>query len=61
MITTRLTSEEDAASRLRSVVGVKWNVGSTWLISAHAERTLRESGLTAGWIPMISVDYAFGR
>jgi len=61
VITTRLTAEEDAASRLRSVVGVKWNIGSTWLISAHAERTLRESGLTAGWIPMISVDYAFGR
>jgi len=59
--TTRLTSEEDAASRLRSVVGVKWNIGSTWLISAHAERTLRENGLTAGWIPMISIDYAFGR
>ena len=59
--TTRLTAMEDGMSRLRSVFGVKWNIGSTWLVSAHAERSIGDAGLTAGWIPMISVDYAFGR
>ena len=59
--TWRLTSRAESAQRLRAVVGVKWNVRSTWLLSAHATRSLNDIGLTAGWIPTVTLDYSLGR
>jgi hypothetical protein len=59
--TWRLTSRAESAQRLRAAIGVKWNPRSTWLLSAHATRSLNDIGLTAGWVPTITLDYSLGR
>lgn len=59
--TIRLTSEESAAHRILVVLGFKWNVASTWLLSANVIRPVTTVGLNAGWIPTITFDYAIGR
>jgi hypothetical protein len=59
--TIRLTAVDDSLTRRVAVGGVKWNVGSTWLVSAHVMRPLTTGGLNARWVPTITVDYSFGR
>jgi len=57
--TIRLTSVEGAAERVDGVVGFKWNVAATWLLSAHVVHPLTNSGLNAGWISTFGLDYSF--
>lgn len=59
--TIRLTGVEQATNRILAVAGFKWNVAGTWLVTANVRRALTTVGLTGGWVPMISLDYAFGR
>ena len=58
--TIRLTASEHSSSRLLAVGGVKWNPGSTWLVSASVLRRITTNGLTASWVPTLAVEYAFG-
>ena len=57
----RLTSIEQTTDRLLSVVGVKWNVGRTWMLSASVRHPLTTAGLNASWIPTLTLDYSFQR
>jgi hypothetical protein len=59
--TWRLTASNDSVGQLRATFGLKWNVHSTWLLSAHVTRTVTDIGLTAGWMPTIALDYSLGR
>lgn len=59
--TIRLTSVDETTSRLSAVAGFKWNVAGSWLLSANVLRPLTTTGLTASWVPTISLDYAFGQ
>jgi len=58
--TIRLSSVQRSTNRLTAVVGLKWNVASSWLLNGHAQRSLTTAGLNAGWVPSISLDYSFG-
>jgi hypothetical protein len=57
----RLTSMAQTTDRLLSVVGFKWNVGRTWMVSANVRHPLTTSGLNAAWIPTLTLDYSFQR
>jgi hypothetical protein len=59
--TIRLTGVPQALTRVIALGGVKWNVASTWLVSANVMKPLTSAGLNAEWVPSITVDYAFGR
>lgn len=59
--TIRLTSVEETANRIVAVAGFKWNVGSTWLMTANVLRPLTDVGLNATWVPTVTFDYSFGR
>jgi hypothetical protein len=59
--TIRLTGVEQTTDRLLAVAGFKWNLADTWLVTANVRRPLTVVGLNAGWVPTITVDYAFGR
>jgi hypothetical protein len=59
--TVRLTGVPQAMARVVAAAGIKWNIASTWLLSAYAIRPLTNAGLDAGWVPTVTVDYSFGR
>lgn len=59
--TIRLSGVDQTTHRLLAVVGVKWNVLDTWLVTANLRRPLTVAGLDAGWVPTLTLDYAFGR
>jgi hypothetical protein len=59
--TIRLTGVAETTNRLLAVVGFKWNVASSWLISANVARPLTEVGLNAQWVPAVTLDYSFGQ
>ena len=59
--TIRLTGVDQATNRILAVAGVKWNIVNTWLLTANVRRPLTDVGLNAGWVPTITLDYAFGR
>ena len=59
--TVRLSTIAEATTRLLMVAGVKWNVGSAWLLNASLSRSLTDAGLTSGWTPTISIDRSFGQ
>lgn len=59
--TIRLTSVEQGTNRIVVVGGVKWNIASAFLVAANLSRFLTQAGLTARWIPALSVEYTFGR
>jgi hypothetical protein len=59
--TWRLTASNEPVAQVRATVGVKWNVYSTWLVSAHLTRAFSDIGLTAGWMPTVALDYSLGR
>jgi len=59
--TIRLTSSGETTDRLTLVGGVKWNVASTWLVTASVLRSLTSVGLNADWVPTITFDGWFGR
>jgi hypothetical protein len=58
--TIRLTSIEQATSRVLAVGGVKWNVGGDFLLSANVRRPLGTAGLNPRWVAAVSVDYSIG-
>ena len=59
--TIRLASDgTDVASGV-SVFGMKWNLGSTWLLNASLAVPLTDNGLKSRPVPSVSLDYAFGR
>jgi hypothetical protein len=59
--TIRLTSSGENTDRLMLVGGFKWNVASTWLVTASVLRSLTTVGLNADWVPTITFDGWFGR
>jgi hypothetical protein len=58
--TIRLTGSAETTDHLVLVAGVKWNVASTWLVSANVLRSLTTVGLNDKWIPSVTFDYWFG-
>jgi hypothetical protein len=58
--TIRLTGVEETTDRIVAVGGFKWNVSSTWLLTANVLRPLTDAGLNASWIPTVTFDYSFG-
>lgn len=59
--TIRIAAIERTTHRVVAVAGFKWNVTDTWLLTANVRRPLTDAGLTASWIPTLTLDYAFGR
>jgi hypothetical protein len=59
--TIRLSSVDEAANQVAAVAGFKWNVTSTWLLSANVLWPLTSTGLNASWVPSVTFDYSFGR
>lgn len=59
--TIRLTTQPVTTHRAMAVAGLKWNVADTWLLTANVRRPLDDTGLTARWVPTLTLDYAFGR
>ena len=57
--TIRLTSSGETADHLVMVAGFKWNVASTWLLTANVLRPLTDVGLNARWVPSVTFDYWF--
>ena len=57
--TIRLTSSGETADRLVAVAGFKWNVATTWLLTANVLRPLTDVGLNAEWVPSVTFDYWF--
>ena len=58
--TVRLTAAEQPTQRVVGLGGVKWNVATAWLVSAHLSRFLTDAGLTGNWVPAVSIEYSFG-
>ena len=58
--TIRLTATEKATQRVVALGGVKWNAATAWLITTHVSRFLTDAGLTARWVPTVSLEYSFG-
>jgi hypothetical protein len=59
--TIRLNSSGETTDRLVAVAGVKWNVASTWLMTASVLRSITSVGLNADWVPGITFDGWFGK
>lgn len=57
--TIRLTQSSETADRLLVVAGFKWNIASTWLLTANVLRPLTDVGLNASWVPRLTFDYWF--
>jgi hypothetical protein len=57
--TIRLVSEDSSLSTAAVVVGGKWNVASTWILSAHTQLPVTDRGLRSGVVTLIGLDYAF--
>jgi hypothetical protein len=49
------------AATLMGVTGFKWNISTTWVVTANVLMPLSDTGLTARATPAISVDYTIGR
>lgn len=56
--TVRLTSTDQATTRVVAMAGVRWNLHSTWLLSASVLRSMTDVGLNARWIPTITLDHS---
>jgi len=59
--TIRLVGAEQATTRLLIAGGVRCNVSGRWLLSINAMRSITSAGLTASWVPTVTLDYSFGR
>jgi Putative MetA-pathway of phenol degradation len=59
--TIRLTGAEQPGTRLIVAGGVRWNVSGRWLLNASVLRSITTGGLTAAWVPTVTMDYSFGR
>lgn len=59
--TVRLLPDGRAQSIVNLAAGLKWNAGGLWLVKASVLVPLTKAGLTAPFVPAVSVDRAFGR
>jgi hypothetical protein len=59
--TIRLSTTREATDRAVAVLGAKWNIAGAWLFGAHVQRSITSIGLSAGWAPVATLDYSFGR
>jgi hypothetical protein len=59
--TIRLISEDTSLTTAAAVIGAKWNVARTWILSAHVQLPVTDGGLRAGPVTLIGLDYAFGQ
>jgi hypothetical protein len=59
--TIRLTGVADTTHRASLIGSLKWNVATTWLVSASILRPMTAAGLTAAVVPSIVVEYSFTR
>ena len=59
--TIRLISEDTSLTSTSAVVGAKWNVARTWILSGHVLLPISEGGLRSGPVTLIGLDYAFGQ
>jgi hypothetical protein len=57
--TIRLTSVQSSTERVVGLIGFKWNVAATVLLSANVVHPFTNSGLNAGWISTFGLDYSF--
>lgn len=57
--TIRLVSEDSSLSTAALVIGGKWNVTGTWILSAHTQLPVTDRGLRSGVVTLIGLDYAF--
>ena len=58
--TIRLISEDSSVSSAAVVLGAKWNLNSTWILSGHTQLPVTDRGLRSGVVTLIGLDYAFG-
>ena len=58
--TIRLSAVEGSSQRVVAIGGVKWNPTATWLVGANVLRRMTTGGLTAGWVPALTLEYVFG-
>ena len=59
--TIRLVGSGENTDRVMVAAGVKWNVASTWLVTASVLKSITTVGLNATWVPSITFDYWFGQ
>jgi Putative MetA-pathway of phenol degradation len=59
--TIRLVGSGENTDRIMAAAGLKWNVASTWLLTASVLRSLTDVGLNAAWVPSVTFDYWFGQ
>jgi hypothetical protein len=59
--TIRLVGSGENTDRVMAAAGLKWNVASTWLLTASVLRSLTTVGLNATWVPSVTFDYWFGQ
>jgi hypothetical protein len=57
--TIRLTSAERATSRAAGLIGFKWNVAATLLLSVNVMKPFTSAGLNPRWMSTFSLDYSF--
>lgn len=57
--TLRLTSTNETTTRVVAVGGLKWNLWSTWTLSANVLRPVTTAGLNARWTPSVTLDRSF--
>ena len=58
--TIRLISEDSSLSTAAVVVGAKWNLNGTWILSGHTQLPIADRGLRSGVVTLFGLDYAFG-
>ena len=54
-------TENTSLSTAAVVVGAKWNVTGTWILSGHMLLPVTDRGLRSGVVTLIGLDYAFGQ
>ena len=58
--TIRMISEDSSLSTAAIVVGAKWNLSGTWILSGHTQLPIADRGLRSGVVTLFGLDYAFG-
>jgi hypothetical protein len=58
--TIRLVAEDSSLATGAFVVGAKWNVTGTWILSGHTQLPITDRGLRSGVVTLVGLDYAFG-
>lgn len=59
--TIRLRGVQQSTNRVTAVAGLKWNIASTWILTASVRRPLTSAGLNPAWVPTITFDVALPR